>query len=591
MKKLKFIPLLLLALGYSITQAKPTPYFNLPSPGNEAQVFAKGIVSADALEHSAPAISKENDVILWCLLDSPMYILESRKVNGEWTKPSRPSFLSENSDDVYPRFSPDGKTLYFSSRRPLPEGFPKLEDMWIWQVEKTKDGWGKPTPLDASICNGATYAHSITSDGHLYYSFRKDNGKIFDIRAVSVTNPSELINTPPNLNTENYEDGPLVAPDEDFIIFESNRLGGLGSNDLFICFKQNTTWTEPINMGTKINTEDSERFAGLSPDGKYLFWGSSRNNDNNIYWIEASVIDELRPGFVSKNTPARRAHHELIYDEKNNKVMLFGGSSPVEGGKTIPFFNDAWAYNGKAWEKVGNIGDERSGMKMAYHTKEQKIYSFGGFYNNQSLADLRVFEKGQWRKINELPEMKAAEGGFVYDSKRNRFVLFGGSSGRNQVNNSTYEWDGKIWHKFAGKSPEGRQAFAMVYDEKRGKTVLYGGLNDGVWEFDGNSWINIKTEGENPGERIAAGYCYDSKRGMMLISGGISNGKRINDTWAWDGTQWHKLSATGPVRRLMGYMTYDKKRDKVVLFGGRISWPIDENDTWEWDGTIWKKVF
>lgn len=585
----KLLLFMLLVLAKNIAVSKPSPYFDLPSPGKEAQVFAKGIVSADALEHSAPAISKENNVILWCLLDSPMYILESRKVNGKWTKPARPSFLSENSDDVYPRFSPDGKTLYFSSRRPLPEGFPKLEDMWVWKVEKTKDGWGKPIPLDASVCNGVAYAHSITSSGHLYYSFRKDGGKIFDIMAVSVNNPSEKINVP-NLNSTNYEDGPFVSPNEDFIIFESNRLGGLGSNDLFICFNQNGAWTEPINMGTKINTEASERFAGLSPDGKYLFWGSSRNDDNNIYWIDASVIDELRPGYVSKNIPAKRAHHELIYDEKNNTVMLFGGSSPVEGGKNIPFFNDVWSYNGKAWKKTGNIGDERSGMKMAYNTKQQKIYSFGGFYNNNSLADFRVFEKGQWRTINEFPEMKATEPGFVYDSKRDKFVLFGGMAGRDLFNNSTYEWDGKTWKKFEGISPQGRSNFAMVYDKKRGKTVLYGGLNDGIWEFDGTSWVNIKPEGENPGERIAVGYCYDSKRGMMILSGGMSNGKRVNDTWGWDGTKWHRLSAMAPPKRAMGYMVYDKKRDKVVLFGGRISWPIDENDTWEWDGEAWRKV-
>lgn len=161
MKKLIFALSLLIILDKGIAQSKLTPYFDLPSPGKEAQVFAKGIVSTDAQEHSAPAISKENDIILWCLLNNPMYMLESRKVNGIWTKPARPSFSIENSDDVYPRFSPDGKTLYFSSRRPLPDDFPKLEDMWIWKVEKTKDGWGKPTPLHPSVCNGVAYAHVL----------------------------------------------------------------------------------------------------------------------------------------------------------------------------------------------------------------------------------------------------------------------------------------------------------------------------------------------------------------------------------------------------------------------------------------------
>ena len=47
-------------------------------------------------------------------------------------------------------------------------------------------------------------------------------------------------------------------------------------------------------MGPKINTEKSERFAGLSPDMKYLFFGSDRNGNSDIFWIDAKVIDELR---------------------------------------------------------------------------------------------------------------------------------------------------------------------------------------------------------------------------------------------------------------------------------------------------------
>jgi hypothetical protein len=62
------------------------------------------------------------------------------------------------------------------------------------------------------------------------------------------------------------------------------------------------------------------------------------------------------------------------------------------------------------------------------------------------------------------------------------------------------------------------------------------------------------------------------------------------DTWEWDGKKWKKLADTGPLPRAMGYMAYDKKRDKVVLFGGRRGWPNDVNDTWEWDGREWKEI-
>ena len=48
-------------------------------------------------------------------------------------------------------------------------------------------------------------------------------------------------------------------------------------------------------MGAKINSPFAERFAAVSPDGKYLFFGSNRGGDlPDIYWISAAIIDELR---------------------------------------------------------------------------------------------------------------------------------------------------------------------------------------------------------------------------------------------------------------------------------------------------------
>ncbi|MBA4054168.1 MAG: hypothetical protein C0490_05600, partial [Marivirga sp.] len=62
---------------------------------------------------------------------------------------------------------------------------------------------------------------------------------------------------------------------------------------------KDSRWGIPLNMGPKINSAGSERFARLSPDGKYLFFGSTRNSSAtnwgfDIYWIDAGVIDELR---------------------------------------------------------------------------------------------------------------------------------------------------------------------------------------------------------------------------------------------------------------------------------------------------------
>ncbi len=299
--------------------------------------------------------------------------------------------------------------------------------------------------------------------------------------------------------------------------------------------------------------------------------------------------------YAQNEVPAKRAHHELIYDPVNKVVLMMNGSTPLNDGNSFQFFNDVWKYDGKKWSKIGNAGDERSGIKLAFDTKRQLLFSYGGFLSNSSCsAELLEWFDGYWSLVTDEPGMKAAEPGFVYDSDRDRLIAFGGSPGQGVVNNITWEWDGTFWTKFDGSGPEGRQGHIMIYDSKRKKTVLYGGTNgmgkafdDGIWEFDGKQWLNIQNPDINPGQRLSSGYTYDSKRGTLIVFGGISNKKMVGDTWSWDGKTWKKLADNGPAPRAMGYMAYDVNRDRVVLFGGRLGWPNDVNDTWEWDGVKW----
>jgi hypothetical protein len=132
----------------------------------------------------------------------------------------------------------------------------------------------------------------------------------------------------------------------------------------------------------------------------------------------------------------------------------------------------------------------------------------------------------------------------------------------------------------------------MVYDSRRHKTIVFGGVSGqkilgDTWEFDGSTWAKVSDDG--PG-RMAMGYAFDSKRGVLVVNGGASSNAIVGDTWSWDGTQWKQLAQDGPPKRMMGYMAYDRKRDKVVLFGGRLGWPNDANDTWVWDGIKWNEA-
>lgn len=190
--------------------------------------------------------------------------------------------------------------------------------------------------------------------------------------------------------------------------------------------------------------------------------------------------------------------------------------------------------------------------------------------------------------------------GFVYDSERQKFVLFGGYGKRGEgIRDDTWEWDGKVWRQVIVQGPAKRGAMGMVYDSNRKKTVLFGGAGDSefsdTWEFDGEKWRHIDVAG--PPARSVPAMVYDSRQEKIILFGGFdnTNKKLLGDTWEWNGVRWKQLSSTGPQARFHHAMVYDSIRGTILLFGGnQAATPPPHaglfGDTWEWDGKQWTKL-
>ncbi|MFN7116592.1 MAG: TolB family protein [Saprospiraceae bacterium] len=280
-------------------------YFGQRVPGMSAELFAPGIITTDANEHSAPAFSSDGKVVLWAVMDRNYkgHFYEMKSIKGVWSKPASPAFVDTTADHYYPAFSPDGKTLYFSSRRSAPAGYPEGKGNRIWSTAKTDEGWAAPIPFDTSVSKAQEFSHSISKKGTLYFSAVSSDGANMDIyKAEKTANGyAKPVPLPHGINSAGYEDGPYISPNEDFLIFESTRPAGIdGSHDLYIVFQDKKGhWGTPINMGPKVNSAGMERFPRLSPDGKYLFFGSNRDQSNgkvgfDIYWIDAKIIKALK---------------------------------------------------------------------------------------------------------------------------------------------------------------------------------------------------------------------------------------------------------------------------------------------------------
>ncbi|HSG28209.1 MAG TPA: hypothetical protein VLA34_06995, partial [Candidatus Krumholzibacterium sp.] len=65
--------------------------------------------------------------------------------------------------------------------------------------------------------------------------------------------------------------------------------------DLYISYRMaDGSWTDPVNLGDRINTGEFEYYPRLSPDGRYLFFIRSMN----VYWVSTGFIDRLRPAVL-----------------------------------------------------------------------------------------------------------------------------------------------------------------------------------------------------------------------------------------------------------------------------------------------------
>lgn len=99
----------------------------------------------------------------------------------------------------------------------------------------------------------------------------------FDIY-ISYNTPdgwSEPINLGPNVNSESWDSGPSLSPDKNALYFSSNRPGGYGGSDIYVCFRQpNGKWTEAINMGEGINTPGDEQAPFIHADNQTLYFTS-----------------------------------------------------------------------------------------------------------------------------------------------------------------------------------------------------------------------------------------------------------------------------------------------------------------------------
>lgn len=258
------------------------PYLGQTPPGETPEPFAPGIVVTDGWEYGLTFMPGLNEAYyLRNNAETDEHeVVRLERMNGAWHK----KVVSPRQGQ--PVISPDGKTMHLGRR----------------YRKRSAGGWSEVKILPAPFSDALIMRMSSSENGTLYFDTYDENNEAFPIRFSKLVDgkreaPQALGAA---INSGTYISHPFIAPDESYLIWDAKRDGGYGDSDLYISYRQSDgSWGEAINLGDKINTDAWEAAAGVTPDGKYLFFNRNINPDNydnvDIFWVNAGFIEALRP--------------------------------------------------------------------------------------------------------------------------------------------------------------------------------------------------------------------------------------------------------------------------------------------------------
>jgi Tol biopolymer transport system component len=259
-----------------------------------AQLFSPGIVSTDVGELNS-VFSPDYQEFYFTrrgIPGVPPRIMVSRRGPEGWEKPEPVAFDQRFSGiDLF--ITPDGRRMVFCSNRPHDRGGSPRDDHDFWVSGREGSGWGEPELFaPEAMSDSQDFYPIITGDGNLYFNSQRDGPGTNHIFRASLVEGryGQAEKLPDPVNSEFREFDAFVSLEEDLIIFSSDRPGGLGRADLYLSLLDDGRWSEPKNLGAAVNSGASEYGAMLSPDGRFLFFTSSRSGMEDIYWVSAEVL-------------------------------------------------------------------------------------------------------------------------------------------------------------------------------------------------------------------------------------------------------------------------------------------------------------
>lgn len=194
--------------------------------------------------------------------------------------------VNSEYDDYSPVFSPNGRQMYFTTRRPLSKKA-KIDEVDHKYYENImvshlkRDQWTDATVLPGRINSKSHDAIAgISADGNSLFVYRGEKGGDLYVSKFKNDKWSKPKRLPAPFSVKGSQETSIVfSSDGRQAFFVSERPGGYGGKDIWTSQKnEKDRWEDAVNLGSTVNTEFDEISIFLAEDDVTLYFSSQGHN-------------------------------------------------------------------------------------------------------------------------------------------------------------------------------------------------------------------------------------------------------------------------------------------------------------------------
>lgn len=265
----------------------------------------------------------------------------SVKEGEAWSAPLHAGLVLNNAAfNGVAGISKDGNELYLLSHYKANGSAPTTQGISV--SRKTNSGWSAPQNItipyflnrsatlggywheDQAVFVFAAESYNTAGAEDLYVSFNREGRW------------SELINLGNVINTPFQEMSPSLSADGTKLYFASNgRKSGVGSFDIYVSNRLDdswTSWSEPINLGTQINSDGRELYYREFSQG-FSLYTTTRNSDG--YGDVHMHADSLSNAPAEIKTPVAEVMVSSVVIP-DNLIKISGRVTNSKTGEGVP---------------------------------------------------------------------------------------------------------------------------------------------------------------------------------------------------------------------------------------------------------------